>query len=218
MARSTFVRQALSQLTQRYDRLARWYRLGELLTLLRPGMRRKAVARLLLREGQSVLEIGCGTGRNLRLLVAAVGCTGEVIGVDASPGMLARARRLADGRDWTTVTLHLADAAELTIQGPVDAVLFSLSYSVLPDRERVLERAWEALRPGGALVVMDSGLPESRLGRLLEPAGNAASKAFLGDPYSRPWEDLRRFGEDVRTERFELGIYFICSVFKPVVA
>jgi ubiquinone/menaquinone biosynthesis C-methylase UbiE len=162
-----------------------------------------------------VLEIGCGTGRNLALLREAVGADGVVIGIDASEGMLAQARQLVRRHDWKNVRLIQQDAAGLDLEDPVDAVYFSLSYSVLPDREPVLLKAWETLRSGGRLVIMDAGLPASRLGRLLTPIGEAIATAFPGDPYSQPWKDLAAISETVKTERFQLDIYFICTVNKP---
>jgi phosphatidylethanolamine/phosphatidyl-N-methylethanolamine N-methyltransferase len=215
VARSTFVRQPLSRVTSRYDRLARWYRFAGPLILLAPGFRRKAVKRLDLKPGETVLEVGCGTGRNLALLREAVGTDGVVIGVDASGGMLAQARQLVGRHGWKNVRLILQDAAGLDLEDQVDAVFFSLSYSVLPDRETVLLKAWEAVRPGGRLVIMDAGLPASRLGRLLTPIGEAIATVFPGDPYSRPWEDLTRLSQTVQSEWFQLGIYFICTARKP---
>src|ERR1700730_4699621 len=93
MSRSTFERQPLERVVARYDRAARWYRFGEWTILLAPGFRGRAVARLGLKPGERVMEVGCGTGRNLPFLRDAVGREGEVIGVDASGGMLAGAQR-----------------------------------------------------------------------------------------------------------------------------
>jgi ubiquinone/menaquinone biosynthesis C-methylase UbiE len=84
MSRSTFVRQPLPQVRRRYDRMARWYRAAEITLLLPHRLRHKAVQRLDLEPGETVLEIGCGTGRNLPLLCETVGEDGQVIGVDAS--------------------------------------------------------------------------------------------------------------------------------------
>jgi phosphatidylethanolamine/phosphatidyl-N-methylethanolamine N-methyltransferase len=215
VSRSTFPRQPLTRVATRYDRLARWYRFAGPLILLAPGFRRKAVKRLGLKRGDTVLEIGCGTGRNLALLHEAVGADGVVIGVDASAGMLAQARQLVRRRGWKNVRLIHQDATGLALEEQVDAVFFSLSYSVLPDRGPVLLKAWEALRPGGRLVIMDAGLPASCLGRLLTPIGEAIATVFPGDPYSRPWEDLRAISDTVDTERFQLDIYFICTASKP---
>jgi ubiquinone/menaquinone biosynthesis C-methylase UbiE len=195
--------------------MARWYRLAEPAVALPPGLRRKAVARLELRPGDTVLEVGCGTGRNLRLLREAVGPSGQVIGVDASSGMLARARRLAAKRGWANVRLMHHDAANLILDGEIDGALFSLSYSVLPDRAAVLSNVWGMMRSDGRLVVMDAGLPASRLGRMLTGFGELVARVFPGDPYSRPWEDLVRLSPAVTTERFQFGTYFICAVNKP---
>jgi ubiquinone/menaquinone biosynthesis C-methylase UbiE len=195
--------------------MARWYRFAGPLILLAPGFRRKTVKRLGLKRGETVLEVGCGTGRNLALLREAVGDDGQVIGVDASSGMLAQAQQLATRQGWKNVRLLHQDAAELTLEDQFDAVFFSLSYSVLPDRATVLQKAWQALRPGGRLVIMDAGLPASPLGRVLGPIGEAIATVFPGDPYSQPWEDLKAISDPVETERFQLGIYFICKVVKP---
>lgn len=215
MSRSTFVRQPLARVASRYDRMARWYRFAGPLILLAPGFRRRAVGRLGLQRGNTVLEVGCGTGRNLPFLCEAVGTEGVVIGVDASGGMLAQARQLVGRHHWKNVSLIQQDAAELALEDQVDAVFFSLSYSVLPDRARVLQKAWQALRPGGRLVIMDAGLPASPLGRALGPVGEAIATVFPGDPYSQPWEDLKAISDTVDTERFQLGIYFICKITKP---
>ena len=129
--------------------------------------------------------------------------------------MLARAQQWVTHHHRQNVRLLHQDAAELTLPGQVNAALFSLSYSVLPDRETVLQKAWEALRPNGRVVIMDAGLPASPLGRLLGPVGEAIATIFPGDPYSRPWEDLTSLSQTVQSEWFQLGIYFICTVRKP---
>src|SRR5438270_13124103 len=67
----------------------------------------RAVDELGLRPGAVVLDVGCGTGRALPLLRAVVGASGSVIGVDATPEMLAEAVRL--GRD-VPASLVLGDA------------------------------------------------------------------------------------------------------------
>jgi len=105
-----------------------------------------------------VLEIGAGTGRNFPYLVDAVGPSGTIIGVDASKGMLAEARKLIERRGWSNVQLLHQDATKLQIDRDVDRVLFSLSYSALPEPRPALARGWERLRRGGRIVVMDMGL------------------------------------------------------------
>ncbi len=77
MSQATFARQPLPQVGRRYDRMARWYRAAEIAILLPHRLRRKAVQRLDIEPGETVFEIGCSTGRNLRLLCDAIGDGGD---------------------------------------------------------------------------------------------------------------------------------------------
>lgn len=206
-------RRSLGGVTARYDRIARLYRLIEPLFLITPLARRKAVSALDLKLEDTVLEVGAGTGRNLPYLVDAVGPEGKVIAVDASAGMLAEARRLVAHHAWSNVELIEADAARLDLDQEVDVVLFSLSYSVLPEPEAALKRAWERMGPGARLVVMDAGLPDNLLGRALGPLAHLLVKLAPGDPYSNPWRDLHRYGSP-RTDRFLLGLYYVTKLVK----
>src|SRR3954467_15534134 len=138
-------RESLHVITKRYDRVARFYSTLEPLYLIFPRARRKAVAALNLKPGDVVLEIGAGTGRNFPYLVDAVGPSGRVIGVDASKGMLVEAAKLIERHRWSNVKLLHQDAAQLEIEGGLDGVLFSLSYSAMPEPRPALARAWEHL-------------------------------------------------------------------------
>jgi ubiquinone/menaquinone biosynthesis C-methylase UbiE len=206
-------RRPLKEIVKRYDRVARFYRTFEPLFLIFPPARRKAVAALNMKVGDVVLEIGAGTGRNLPYLVDAVGPSGTVIAVDASEGMLAEARKLVERHGWSNVQLLCQDAAQLQLDYDLDGVLFSLSYSVLPEPHPALARAWKRLRPCARVVVMDVGLTDSRLRRVLDPIARLLDQLGPGDPYSRPWEDLASYGP-VITERFLLGLYYVCTVEK----
>lgn len=199
--------------TRRYDRVARVYSALEPLYLIFPPARARAVVALGLRPGDVVLEIGAGTGRNFRYLVDAVGPTGKVIGVDASPGMLAEARRLVEREEWSNVELLEQDAGQLELDREVDGVLFGLSYSAIPEPRPALARAWERLRPRGRVVILDAGFTDSRVLRLLDPIARLLVKLGPGDPYSDPWSDLAAYGP-VRTKRFLLGFFYVSVVEK----
>jgi len=199
--------------SRQYDRVARFYSTLEPLYLIFPPARRRAVSALGLKPGATVLEIGAGTGRNFPYLVEAVGPSGTVIGVDASEGMLAEARKLIERRGWRNVQLLHRDATQLQLDREVDGVLFSLSYSALPDPRPALARAWERLRPNARVVVMDMGLAQSRWHRLLDPIARLLVKLGPGDAYSDPWTDLAAYGP-VETERFLAGFYYVSSVIK----
>ncbi|MGN6259084.1 MAG: class I SAM-dependent methyltransferase [Solirubrobacterales bacterium] len=202
----------LGEITAQYDRVARFYKVFEPLYLIFPVARRKAVAALGLEPGDTVLEVGAGTGRNFPYLVGAVGPSGSVIGVDASEGMLREARKLVKRRGWSNVSLLQQDAAHLQVDREVNAVLFSLSYSAMPEPKRALASAWEYLRAGGRLAVMDAGLTETRFRPLLDPIARLLIRLGPGNPYSRPWDDLAEYGQ-ITIERF-MWIYYVCTLVK----
>jgi demethylmenaquinone methyltransferase/2-methoxy-6-polyprenyl-1,4-benzoquinol methylase len=207
-------RRSQSVNTRRYDRIARTYSVLEPLYLVFPPARRRAVAALGLKAGNTVLEIGAGTGRNFPYLVEAVGPSGTVIGVDASPGMLAEARKLVERHGWSNVELLQQDATQLEVDREVDGVLFSLSYSAMPEPRPALARAWERLRPSSRVVVLDMGLTQGGPFRLLDPIARLLVKYAPGDAYSDPWSDLAKYGP-VTTKRFLLGFFYVSSVVKP---
>jgi len=208
------VRQSLPTVVRRYDRIARFYRGLEPIFLIRPKFRQKAVTQLQLNTGDAVLEVGCGTGLNLPFLVDAVGPGGVVIGIDASAGMLDRARALAAHKGWQNVRLLQQDAARLDIDRDVDGVLFSLSYSVIPDPRSALARAWDLLDAGGRLVILDGTLPDNTLGRALRPIARLLIRVAPGTADSRPWDDLAALSSPVETETFQPGIYYTCAITK----
>lgn len=199
--------------SKRYDRVARFYRTFEPVYLIFPPARRRAVAALGLKAGDVVLEIGAGTGRNFPYLVERVGPSGGVIGVDASAGMLAEARKLVAREGWSNVELVREDATRLQLEREVDAVLFSLSYSALPEPRPALAAAWRRLRPGGRAVVMDLGLTQGGFARALDPIARLLLEFTPGDPYSDPWSDLATYGQ-VWTKRFLLGLFYVSAITK----
>ncbi|GAA2442059.1 class I SAM-dependent methyltransferase [Streptomyces glaucus] len=124
-----------------------------------------AVAGLGLREGDRVLDAGCGTGRALPPLRAAVGPSGVVVGVDLTPAMLRAAVRAGRDRDGR---LLLADVAALPLRSrSLDAVFAAGLIAHLPDPAENLRELARVVRPGGVLA-------------LFHPIGRAALAARQG--------------------------------------
>jgi len=80
------------------------------LALFEP-VRRRAVAWLAPRPGDTVLDVGCGTGLSFELLQSAVGKEGRIIGIEQSPEMIDLARHRAERQGWHNVTLLCAPVA-----------------------------------------------------------------------------------------------------------
>ncbi len=111
----------------------------------------RGVAAIGLRRGDKVLDAGCGTGRALPVLRAAVGSEGTVVGADLTPAMLAEAVRT--GRD-THGDLLLADVSRLPLRdGAFDAVFGAGLISHLPEPGANLRELARIVRPGGHLAL-----------------------------------------------------------------
>lgn len=201
---------------RRYNKLAPFYTIFEYVFLLPPGIRAKTVRTIDLSPGDTVLEVGCGTGRNLRHLIDAVGPEGKVFGADISEGMLAEARRLCERNNWRGVTLLQGDAITLSLSEKVDGALFSLSYATMIERRDILRHAWDQLKPGGRLVIMDARIPKGMIGELYRPLAMwTLDRTVLGNPDVDILEDLRRLAGKIEIQELFLGTYFIGRATKP---
>jgi demethylmenaquinone methyltransferase/2-methoxy-6-polyprenyl-1,4-benzoquinol methylase len=105
--------------------------------------------------GATVLDIGCGTGLSFASLLQRIGAAGRIVGVDASPDMLAQARRRVARQGWSGVALLESAAADAPLQGRADAALFHFTHDIVRD-PRALDHVLAHLKPGARVVA--SGL------------------------------------------------------------
>ncbi|MGE0240939.1 MAG: class I SAM-dependent methyltransferase [Parvibaculaceae bacterium] len=144
-------------------------------------------------KGGTVLEIGCGTGRNL-LAVRRRYPQARLYGLDISEAMLRTARAHSQGRD---ITYAKADAANFDPQvlfgvAAFDRIFISYALSMIPSWHAVLASAVRLLAPGGELHVVDFGQQER-----LPKAFRAALRVWLAKFHVTPRAQLRQAVEQL---------------------
>jgi trans-aconitate methyltransferase len=101
------------------------------------------------RPGERIVDVGCGTGA-LTAQIAAAGA--EIVGIDASEAMVARAREL-----YPQLRFEVAKGEEFTLEYPVDAVFSSAALHWMSPPEAVAASVARALKPGGRFVAEMGG-------------------------------------------------------------
>ena len=147
---------------------------------------REVLARLELAGDETVLDAGCGSGRVTRLLCERLP-EGRVIGVDGSPSMIEHAREnLAEFGD--RVELIVSDLLALELPDPVDAIFSNATFHWILDHERLFQRLFAALRPGGVLEAQCGGKGNvAEWKRALEALqGDERFSAYLSRDARRP--------------------------------
>jgi ubiquinone/menaquinone biosynthesis C-methylase UbiE len=152
--------------------------------------RRRAIRALGLRQGDTVVDIACGTGQNFPFLEQAIGPEGRIVGVDLTDAMLVEAQDRIEDNGWSNVSLVQADAAAFDFPAGVDAILSTYALTQVPGCGDVIAHGAAALRPSGRWVVLDLKLPDSAPRRLAQIGISAEWIA------RRPWETIHAAIED----------------------
>jgi demethylmenaquinone methyltransferase/2-methoxy-6-polyprenyl-1,4-benzoquinol methylase len=185
-----------------FDRIAGVYDLMNtaMTAGLHHGWRTRAADRAELREGDSALDLCCGTGDLALELRARVGSSGRVVGADFSERMLELANEKALERGMPDVTFEWADALELPYSdASFDAVTVGFGVRNLADLDVGVGEMARVLRPGGRLVILEITQPQKPplstffslwFDRIVPLLGR-----FAGDPeaYSYLPESVRSF-------------------------
>ena len=195
---------------KRYDFTAQLY---YLMGFREWAYREKAVTALALKRGDTVVDIGCGTGLNFNLLQNEVGREGKIVGVDLTDAMLSRAQERVRRNGWSNVELVQSDAATFPFPQRVDGIISTFALTHVAEYEKVIRAGSEALRPGGRFVILDFKLPSNWMLRLapfllltVRPFGVTMD---LSDRH--PWEALKKYFADVAVHQLYGGIAYIAA-------
>jgi ubiquinone/menaquinone biosynthesis C-methylase UbiE len=152
------------KIVQLYRKRSNWYDFSAntyyLLGIREFAYRKMAIRELGLKPGDTVVEIGCGTGLNFPFLQQVVGHHGQILGVDMTPAMLAKADQRIRHNKWSNVSLFQCDAAKFEFPHPVDGIISTFALTLIPEYDKIIENGSQALSSGGRMVILDFKMPE----------------------------------------------------------
>lgn len=153
---------------QRRDR-DDWQRVPDVLAALAVG------------EGSYVADVGAGSGYFTEHLARHVGATGRVFAVDISDRALSQLRRLVEREGLENVEVVRGEVDDPRLPaGLLDAVLVVNAYHEMTEYEAMLSGMFQALKPGGRLVILERGSADSSVSRQRQMAAHEMSIGRVG--------------------------------------
>lgn len=147
---------AYDKMAQSYDR---FFRIVSLISLgWESRERRKWAKKLEIKEGDFVLDVATGTGRNLPYIAKIIGKKGKIFAMDISMGMLAYAK-MKIKKKKINVELQRANASYLPYKDNIfDAVFHVGGINTFGEKRRAIEEMIRVAKPGAKIVIVDEGL------------------------------------------------------------
>jgi len=184
--------------------------------LLFEPVRHRAIERLRLKNGDRVLDVGCGTGLSLVMLETMIGPEGSIVGIEQSPEMLERARARSVDSGWNNVTFVNASVEDAAIPMLADAALFNFTHDIMRT-PAALANVVSHLKPGARVVATGLKWAPARAMPLNLFVWNAAMRSTSTlEGLARPWSNLEGILQDLEVEQMLAGTVYIAHGFvKP---
>ncbi|HBO84328.1 MAG TPA: SAM-dependent methyltransferase [Deltaproteobacteria bacterium] len=141
---------------QRFDGIQKWVDIFEAYERAEWQKPKDVVKKLDIKPGDTVADIGAGTGYFTRLLAQAVGHEGKAIGLDIEPAMVEYMKEDAKKRGLTNYEARVVKPDDLELSPKsVDVIFICNTYHHIEDRINYLKRLSKALKPNGRIVIVD---------------------------------------------------------------
>ncbi len=194
----------------KYDLAASSYDfIAFLMSLGQASMLYSEVAKSLdLLPGGTVVELGCGPASVVPSLLKKIDKSSRIIGIDFSSQMIDIANRKKEANGWENVEFLCMDMYDFSPEQKVNAVVFCLALTAMPDYKMALEKAITILKPGGQLLILDSIPLHSKWYHPIANAYMCLKSVVVG---AKPVAEIMNYVEQ-KTTKFEqkemvFGVY-----------
>ncbi|TYP94954.1 demethylmenaquinone methyltransferase / 2-methoxy-6-polyprenyl-1,4-benzoquinol methylase [Fodinibius salinus] len=175
--------------------------------------REKAIQSLKLKSGDTIVDLGCGTGLNFPLLSKQIGRKGTIIGVDLSESMLQQAENRIQNLGLDNVKLVQADMSEYNIPSDSDGVLSTLAISMSPDYDRIIKRAAHRLQAGKRMAIFELKRPKKWPEWLVKAMINLLQSYGVRYEHTKqtPWVSMQKDFQKFYMQEFYFGAVYVAA-------
>jgi len=175
--------------------------------------RKKAVDYLNLKNGDFVVDLGCGTGLCFPLLMEKIGPNGKLLGVDISTEMLSVAEERVKSAGWSNVELIHSDIEEFEFPTKINGLISTGVFGYLQERKHILDKINKSLVNNGKIVILDGKRPQKWPPFLFKLFVKLSSPYGVSESYfdNNTPELVSRLFQNVTFENMYAGLLYITS-------
>ncbi len=205
---------AYRKYAENYDSAVKLYRL---LGLDIDKFRKMAVDALELSKGDTVVELGCGTGLNFSRVIEVIGKEGKLIGVDITDKMLDQARNKVNQNGWKNIELIHSDFADYQFPKELDGIFATGALQYSPHFDKIIKNGYDALKPRKKFVLVDGKMSQGPA-RIFAPILLNFTKPFGADKEylkRQAWKSIEKYFENSTFQEGWGGFLYLSVGTKP---